>query len=306
MLTQVLKYKPENYVMNELRDLFPSLLYFPIVLLINKFFVTVFSPIIRKNLSLSVLEDQSNDNAEIYVKKACTSMFKFLFYLLSTILGYYTLKDTEYLTTNFFGKGRYENIYKNPYPYNFFWEKPEGLAFYININLTFCFFDIFELLVNPFQSDFLFMLMHHLSTIALIVYSTITNCSNVGGSVIFLHFYGDIFSYIVRSILYLNVGNWLRGLTTFAFLVNFAYSRIYVFITWLIIIKNGLDAQIGDLKTQWFLFERWLYNFLCVLLLLHFIWTFMIGKKFIQYLLTGRVIDIVKVKKKAILYFRPY
>jgi len=283
--------KPINYDLPCWVDLAPSLYFLGVIYVLNKIFYFVFNGFVKERLSLGITEEKNLDLADLYIKKSCTSIFKFFFYLSSTILGYYTLRQTEFLPKNFFGKGAFSNIFKEDYPIYLFWKRPENLYIYININLAFSMFDLVECFTHQLQSDFLFMTIHHLSTISLIVYSTLTNNSHVGSTLIFLHFYGDIFSYIVRSILYLDIDDKFKGIATFIFLVNFAYSRIYILIGWLFDIKVGI-------RHNWFFFEKCLFVFLWILFALHLLWTYMIGKKFVQYLITGKIVDIIKVIKK--------
>lgn len=293
--SDVFPYKPANYKFPEYVDLLPGLYYLPIILFLNKAYYIVFRGFVRPLISLDNVEGNKEDEEfkEIYVRKACFSFFKFSFFTWSTILGYNTLKNTNFLSKNFFGSGEYINIYKDPFPHNFFYEKPEGLDFYININHTFAIFDLIELLINPFQTDFLIMILHHLSTCSLIVFSYTSNFYAVGSSVIFLHYYGDIYSYIIKSVIYLNVSKKIVAAATFTFLINFAYTRIYVFCTWIQAIYIGISQ-----RGHWYAVERWLFNFMLILVVLHCLWTYMIGKKFVTYLITGKILDISKVKKK--------
>jgi len=283
--------KPDDYLLPTWNDLIPSIYCLGGIFIVNKLFFVIFKEFVKNRLTLVIAEENNNELAELYIKKSCVSIFKFFFYLTSTIFGYYTLKDTGFLPTNFFGNGAFSNIFKEEYPTYLFWKRPEHLYLYINLNLAFSMFDLLEVLLNPLQTDFLIMIIHHLSTISLIIFSTLTNNSHVGSMVIFLHFYGDIYSYIVRSILYLDINDIWKGISCFLFLINFAYSRVYVFSGWLYDISKGI-------RHTWFFFENWLYVFLYFLLILHLLWTFMIGKKFLQYLLTGKIVDIAKVKKK--------
>ncbi len=285
------KYKPKDYVIPKASDLYPAFLYLVILYLLNKFCFYIFGKFVERNLSLSIVEESNPSLNDIYIYKTCNSIFKFFFYFFSTILGYYTLKDADFLPTNFFGKGEFINIYKDPFPAHYFFDKPKHMDLFINIGLAYSYFDFLELLINPYQTDFLFMVIHHLSTISLIVFSTYASYSHVGGTVMFLHFYGDIYSYVVRSIIYLNVKDIWRAITTFIFLVNFSFTRTYILSGWLSAIYKGI-------KHEWRFFEWWLYVFLYILLSLHLLWIFMIGKKLVQYLTTGNVADIYKIKNK--------
>ena len=292
LLNELEKLKPEGYELPSWSHLAPSLLYLGFLFMVNKLIYIIFYSPVKNNLILTSAEENTETSklCELYIKKSCTSIFKLVFYTSSTILGYYTLKDTTFLPTNLFGNGVFLNIYKEDYPTYLFWARPSILFHYININLAFSLFDCLEVLLHPIQTDFLIMTIHHLSTVSLIVFSTLTNNSHVGSCIIFLHFYGDIFSYIIRSVLYINIDNRWKALATFLFLINFAYTRVYIFSGWIFDITKGI-------RHTWFFFEDWLWVFLIFLLALHLLWTFMIGKKFVQYLQTGIIIDITKVKK---------
>ena len=61
--------------------------------------------------------------------------------------------------------------------------------------------DFFWLLREDKQTDFINMLLHHICTISLIVFSHLVNYSNVGSIVLILHMESDIFVHSTRFLL---------------------------------------------------------------------------------------------------------
>jgi len=74
---------------------------------------------------------------------------------------------------------------------------------------------------------------------------------------------------------------------TFVFLVNFIYTRLYVFIPVILGIRN---------METWGPVEYFMSTFLMFLLLLNVIWIVAITGKFIKYLISGKIEDIHKPK----------
>lgn len=232
----------------------------------------------------------STEEILIYKNKVSTNIIKLILYLSSTILGYYALKDLSFFPWYLGGSGEYKSMFAKGYPDYLFFEKTILFDFYYNFNLAFAIFDTYILLTYPLQSDFLLMVLHHLVTFNLVVFSFLTNFSNIGCVVYFIHYSGDILSQMVRICIHLNIPGVICCYLTMVFLAVFIYTRLFVF---------------GDLIYHTFsfvlfkdfsIYSLYLCCFLGVLMMLNIIWIVLISKKVINFIFTGKVEEIYKIK----------
>ena len=268
-------------------DMYPAFYIFIILMVVHQLF---------KYLTVDKLENilsknYSQDEILIYKNKVSTNIIKLILYSLSTILGYFALKDLSFFPWSLGGIGEYKNVFAKGYPDYLFFEKTKLFDFYYNFNLAFAIFDSYILLTYPLQSDFLFMVLHHIVTFNLVVFSFLTNFSNIGCIVYFIHYSADILSQVVRIIVHLNIPGIICCYMTMGFLVVFVYTRLFVF---------------GDLIYHTFsfvlykdnsIYSQYLCCFLGVLMSLNIIWIVLISKKVVNFLLTGKVEEIYKIKK---------
>ena len=275
--------------LHEWKDLLPSVLYLIPAFIFHFIFKKILKGWARANLDSVYTQDGDEEIIKTYTKKVATNIFKCVFYFSNTVFGYYVIKDLNFFPKLLLGNGSFYKLFEPGYPELIFWEKPLLFDAYYNLIITFALFDLINLLTHQLQSDFLIMLLHHLATLSLQVFSYLYGYDNIGCIVCFLHYYGDIYSYVVRTAIYLKGRETLKFTSTFLFLVNFAYTRIVVFST----IIYGI---IFYLVQKWKFIEYAMTSFLCFLIILHVIWTFLITKKFAKYCMTGDIEEIYKVK----------
>lgn len=227
----------------------------------------------------------------IYAKKNSTNFFKLLYYTLSVIVAYNILSHLPYFPSYFGGNGEISIMYKDGYPNYFFHEKPEYFnVFYLGI-LAFHMSDLIWLLwIYELQTDFLMMLVHHFCTISLITFSYLSNNSNIGCIIIFLHDFGDIFVYIARILLYTNAPEFTKVGSGILLLLVWIYTRIYIFFG----VIRDCHAGLYD-NINWV--TQILIGFLCFLYVLHCYWVFLIFKKICAALFVKKYEDTFKVKK---------
>jgi len=227
----------------------------------------------------------------IYKNKVSTNIIKFFLYSSSTILGYFALKELNCFPWTLGGKGEFKNAYAAGFPNYLFFEKPYLLDFYYNFNLAFALFDTYILLTYPLQSDFLLMVLHHSVTFNLVVFSFLVNFSGAGSIVYFVHYCGDILSMLVR--IFIHINNWevICCYLTMLFLVVFIYTRLFVFGD---IIYQTYSFMLFE---DYSIYSLYLCSCLAVLMILNIIWIVLISKKVINYLITGKVEEIYKIKK---------
>lgn len=246
--------------------------------------VKVFAKILRKTYL-----DSDEEIMTIYTNKVSTNSFKFFYFLLSTIIGYCVLKDTDFLSKNSLGNGDFLTFVSKGEEHVYGYDKPNGLKFYYNLNLAFVYFETLLLITQPLQSDFLIMVLHHLVTVSLIVFSWVSNNSAVGSFILLVLYYGDVHSTIVRVLIYLDINDLIPAFFTFVFLINFAYTRLYVFAEIVYILCFKLEVTYVSVV-------YFLNTFLILILLLSVLWQVMITKKFLIWLKTRRIEDIYKIK----------
>jgi len=285
-----LKSENQEYIFPSYSELLHGIYYFMFLVLLHKFFLFFSINIVEKNLTPKYFVKGEEYLAEIYKKKVSTAIFKGFFFVFSTIFGYYVMKDLNFLPSSLFGNGQFSKLFDSGYPEIFFFQKPQHFDLYYKINFAFALFDGYVLISNPLQSDFLIMVLHHLVTYSLIVFSFISNYSHVGAVVYYIHYFGDIFSCIVRSVIHLNTSDKVMFISTFVFLVVFSYTRLYVY--------GDVIYQVIKSSYEWNIIEYALCSFLNILMLLNVLWVVLITKKFIKYCLTGNIEEIYKIKKE--------
>ena len=131
--------------------------------------------------------------------------------------------------------------------------------------------------------------VHHLVTYSLIVFSFISNYSHVGGVVYYIHYFEDIFSCIVRTVIHLKVSDRILFISTTAFLVVFSYTRMYAY--------GDVIYQLLVSTYEWEVIEYALCIFLHILRLLNVLWVVLITRKFIKYCISGNIEEIYKIKE---------
>ncbi len=131
--------------------------------------------------------------------------------------------------------------------------------------------------------------LHHLVTYSLIVFSFISNYSHVGGVVCFIHYFEDIFSCIVRTVIHLKVSERILFISTTAFLIVFSYTRMYAY--------GDVIYQLLVSTYESEVIEYALCFFLHILMLLKVLWVVLITRKFIKYCISGNIEEIYKIKE---------
>lgn len=239
-----------------------------------------------------IRSESDSETLNIYRNKICTTIFKIGFYSFSTIYGYYHFAHEDYFPTNLLGAGQYKNIWAKGYPHYFYYNRSDAFNFYYQINLSFVIFDFYLLLSLPLQNDFLFMLIHHICTLSLVIFSFLTNYSYLGIVIYYLHYFGDIFVYLARLSVQTKTPNFFKLIMAVVLLLIFAYTRIFVF--------GGLIMDYYFYTHPgWKMLEWCLFVLKGSLYILHVLWTFMIAMKVYKYIVSSEVEDIYKLKHKS-------
>ena len=198
-------------------------------------------------------------------------LFKGTMYLILTIAGYLILKDLNYFPKSLLGKGHLPDMLKDGYPNCFYLYKPPFFDFYYMFCLSYFASDFFWLLKGDKQTDFINMLLHHVCTVSLIVFSHLVNYSNVGSIVLLLHMESDIFVHSTRFLLQTDYPEIIKNISGLTLTFNFLYVRVYV---------------LGDIIRVLYKYIYWkgvidsfLIIFLSIIYLMHINWAIMLLQK---------------------------
>jgi hypothetical protein len=210
---------------------------------------------------------------------------------LIAAFGYYVLSQTNYFPRILFGNGELSNCFIGGYPDWIYHKKPDLFNVYYLVALAFHLTDLIWLLwIYELQTDFRMMLVHHICTISLIIFSYLCNYSNLGSVIMFLHDFGDIFVYIARVFLNTRAPEYTKISSGILLLFVWIYTRIYVF--------RGIiyDIYLGfSMNYNWAIIN--ILAFLCFLYVLHCYWVYLIFKKICAALFIKTYEDTFKVQK---------
>ena len=255
-----------KYRWPKLTDLIPSLYLLPMIICYKLFIEYLSKDFVEYCLSNKYKHPKLKELKDKYRLKLSRHLYKITFYTGITIFGYYVLKDLPYFPKSMGGKGYMPAMFLPGFPNSYFHEKPPLFDFYYNLNLAYFFCDFIFLLISERQSDFINMLLHHICTISLIIFSFITNYSNIGCLVIFCHMQSDILGHAIRFVVQTDLPIFIIGSTGISFLSNFIYMRQYVF-------GEMIYTIYKYITWKWDIITFMLWLFLVILYIMHFRWS---------------------------------
>jgi len=210
-----------NYNWPSYSDFIPSIFYFLVLSCIRKIAEYIFVPIYMNKLESKYKGELREEKAN----KASKAVYKFVYFTLSTIMGYYVLKDEDYLPRSLFGTGDIHKIYKG-FP---FIDKAPYFNMYYMVQFGFHLESLVSHTFSKPRSDYMEMMLHHIVTLLLIFLSYMSNYSTPGVIILFLHDWSDILVSVVKAIVDLKTPSWLIGGVFTTLMVSWAYTRLYVF-----------------------------------------------------------------------------
>ena len=158
------------------------------------------------------------------VFKSTKYIFKFLYFTASSIFGYYVLRDLQFFPAMALGRGDMNLVWKD-WPY---FNKTPYFDYYYVGQVGYHTASLFHHLHQTPRNDFIELLLHHLITVILMVFSYMTQYSNIGCIVLFIHDWSDI--PIAMTRMCTDFKNKIPCVTFFiGILTIFGYSRIFVF-----------------------------------------------------------------------------
>jgi len=215
-------------------------------------------------------------------------LFKGTMYFILTVTGYFILKDLNYFPKSLLGKGYLPDMFKDGYPNSFYLNKPPFFDFYYMFCLSYFCSDFVWLVKGYKQTDFINMLLHHVCTISLIVFSHLVNYSNVGSIVLLLHMESDIFVHSTRFLLQTEFPEIIKNISGLTLTFNFLYIRIYVF---------GDIIRVLIQYIYWKgVIDSFLIIFLSIIYLMHINWAIMLLQKMFALFLGTKLYDTREYK----------
>ena len=202
-----------------------------LILLISKILLEKFFYSFTETLLDKKYEKKEYHSEKPKVKRKLSIYFlKFFHYLILTIHSYFIYDKLDFFPKELFGHGSMNNLYCNELHSLSYFIRPKYFDFHYYVNLAYTFADLFcVVFIYDKQTDLLVMFFHHFCTITLIVFSYYNHFDSIGSIILYLHNFSDIFVYLGRTLLYLNVPGIIRKLFSVCLLSSFVYCRLYVY-----------------------------------------------------------------------------
>lgn len=287
--------KPADYKFPEISDLLPTLYLMPIIM-VMKFSIQYLSKGLVEYCLADKYKHPKNEEykklAAIYRHKMARHCYKIIFYVGITIFGYYVLEPLDYFPKSMLGHGSMYKLFDKGFPASVYHKKTKYFDLYYNICLAYFSNDFVLLFLMERQSDFINMILHHICTLSLIIFSFLSNYSNVGSLVLFLHMNSDIFVHITRFLIQTDLPLIVSSISGIMFAINFPYMRQYVF--------GEIIYHIIRYVPEWSLEAYAFVGFLLILYLMHVNWSCILIFKTIQLFTTRRgkgIIDNIDYDK---------
>jgi len=256
-----------NYVWPKYSDFWISVVAAPIFFLLKRAFNFCFTP-----LYMRFIYEKYQGKARIErAEKGAKSVFKFFLFVTACIVGWFVLKDIDFMPKSLFCNGDMNKIWKD-FPY---WRKSTYFNTYYMVQFGYHLESLVSQMFSKPKNDYIEMMLHHIVAVLLISLSYMSNISNVGASVLFLHDWSDIFTALTRVLVDLPGCKVLTTISFFSLVVSWAWSRLYVFPFHVI----GISViKFGTIQHQHPFAFYSLITMLLVLLVLHIYWFYLFMK----------------------------
>ncbi|XP_053617765.1 ceramide synthase 2-like [Plodia interpunctella] len=201
-----------------------------------------------------------NQNKPSTLVKFCENSWKCTFYVCNFSFGLFVLWDKEWLWD-------IDQCYIG-YPHqgvtnDVWWYYMVSSAFYWSLTIS-QFWDVR-------RKDFWQMFIHHIATIALLTFSWVCNLHRVGTLVLLLHDCADIFVESVKAAKYANYQKLCDSLFL-ALIVVWISTRVGIYPLYIIWSTSIRAPMLLPMFPAYYIFN----SLLCLLLLLHVVWTWLI------------------------------
>lgn len=214
------------------------------------------------------------------VAKFGEASWRFIFYTVFCIIGYHTLFIPE--TASWISDTR--NHWKN-WPLH---AMTPMLELYYHVELGCYFHQLMWTEVH--RSDAKEMILHHLTTILLVMTSFLTNFTRIGASILLLHDLSDVFLESAKVFNYVSIAHrdhWTKmacDITFVMFAVTFVVTRLIIYPRF--IIYSVLVEAAEEFGRAWI--GYWAFTVMLIILqILHIFWFYLIARMVYKLLTTG-------------------
>ena len=279
-----------SYTMPQITDLKITIFFlgiiFPFKIVFESFFIHI-GPKIMMEKYQHPKNREDEEMAKMLPGKIARHFYKIFMYFVSVVVSFFILKDYDYFPKCLGGHGDLKNMYAPGYPNAYYIKRTKTFDYFYLSSLASTIIDFFSLIsVYGKQSDFKNMLLHHTCTVSLILGSYLTNYSNVGSIVLFVHNISDLPNHVTKLFLRIKVPKVFCNVAGIIFMLSFIYFRIYVFSQIIYTIYFYITWKWG-----WVTFSMEIL--LVFLLIMNINWTSILVYKFIGLLRNIEITDNV-------------
>ncbi|KAL7720175.1 Longevity-assurance family protein [Entamoeba marina] len=221
----------------------------------------------------------SKDMRDFRVKRFGIVLFKGLYFWFSAPLGILLFRNEDWFPACLFGTGKQD--------ITLLWEGFPGhqttviMTMYYCIELGYHVHSLVYHMQSERRADFFENLLHHVATVFLIVFSYVNNCGRIGILVMILHDIVDAIIYLSKTVNDLpNQYPVYIG----TFFIAFSFLRFRLYTLGVHIIPAAIDAihYIPEGIPGSYVVYGLLVSLLCVLLVLHAWWFYLIMMIFVK------------------------
>mmetsp|Transcript_4972 Transcript_4972/g.10893 ORF Transcript_4972/g.10893 Transcript_4972/m.10893 type:complete len:320 (-) Transcript_4972:287-1246(-) len=217
-----------------------------------------------------------------------SAIFKAVWFGSFSLYTYYiVLKDASWFPPILGGSGDSKNCWSEGYPFQLI---SEEFRFYYCLATGYHASELlFQLAFERDRPDLAEMLLHHMTTLFLLVFSYMMNFARVGSLVLFVHDVSDVPTYLAK-IFVDSKYKVMTFLCLLMMLASWGYLRLYVFPMY--IINSTMFESVEVLRREdiigWYFFN----GMLCILCVLHVYWYSMFIRMGYHYVVKGETKDM--------------
>ena len=225
---------------------------------------------------------------EIKTRKAVSNMYRFIYYVLSSTLGYLTLKDSYIFPPSLGGSGSIYNMFTD-FPYI---TPPPLYRLYFTGSMGYHIGDLLHYAYSKKKpNDYLEMMLINLVTLYLYAFSYMTN-TMIGAVIAFTHGLADICVSLTRA--------WAESEYSKVTFYSFLSTIIVWFYTRLIVLPYII--YVATIKLEVYALSPYVqptFGFLLTCLLcMHIYWFYIFSKMFFNYIYYGSTEDLQNTTQK--------
>ncbi|ORX75762.1 LAG1-domain-containing protein [Anaeromyces robustus] len=247
-----------------------------IIIVVRKYLIKAFKVIGDK----IVRKDKNWPDRDSKVEKCATQIYKTLNYIALSVIGYYLLKDESYFPKSLGGHGDVEEMWKD-LPYQ---NQTKNIYYYYVIALSYhlhSLIDQFKYYGKPSFGD---MMLHHIITIGLILFSFFNNYPRIGTLVLFIHDISDICGSLSKITINSKY-NFITVISYTGLLSSWIYFRLYVYPF------QVIYSAIKQIPVPHHEKNKFLILLMASLVVLHIYWFITFLLIFINYITTNELVN---------------